>query len=156
MNSGMSTRYNMSKLQIFVKSLDDKHHVQIGIFGNKANRKKGVATNAELGAIHEFGSFSRGIPARSFLRMPVSTQSTQIIKETTGSSKGLVASGKIVLLLKRLGTACENAIQRAFESRGFGTWAPDKPATVRRKGSDSPLIDTAQLRRSIASRVVAI
>lgn len=156
MESGMSSRYNMSKLQIFVKSLDDKHHVQIGIFGNKASRKKGTATNAELGAIHEYGSISRGIPARSFLRMPVSTQSSQIITEATGGSKALVASGKIVLLLKRLGTACENAIQRAFATRGFGTWAPDTEATKRRKGSDSPLIDTAQLRRSIASRVATI
>lgn len=151
----MSSRYNMSKLQIFVKSLDDRHHVQIGIFGNKSGRKKGAATNAELGAIHEYGSFSKGIPARSFLRMPVSTQSTQVIAEATGGSKGLVASGQIVKLLKRLGIACENVIQRAFSSRGFGSWAPDKPSTVRRKGSDSPLIDTAQLRRSIASRVVA-
>jgi phage gpG-like protein len=182
MKSQMSTRYNMSKIQVFVKSLDQKHKVQVGIFGNKSGRNKGAITNAELGAIHEFGSsgrrgyfhalmrfagvhefgsFSGKVPSRSFLRMPISTQSGQIVKETTSTGKGLIAAGKMVLLLKRLGIACENAVQRAFESRGFGTWAPNTPATIRRKqghseDADSPLIDTGQLRRSVASSVVAI
>lgn len=154
-----SFKYDISKLQTFVKGLDDKHQVQVGIFGNKSARKDasgGATTNAEVGAVHEFGSFSRGIPMRSFLRMPIHTQTDQILKQVKPDAKALIGAGKMVLLLKRLGIACENVVQAAFASRGFGTWKEDKPATVRRKGSDTPLIDTAQLRRSIASRVVKI
>lgn len=152
-----SLKFDLTKLQTFVKGVDDKHRVQVGIFGNKSARKDGGdLSNADVGAVHEFGSFSDNIPMRSFLRMPLNTQSDQILKQVTPGSRELVATGKMTLLLKRLGIACENVIQAAFASRGFGTWKPNKPATIRRKGSDVPLIDTAQLRRSIASRVVAI
>jgi phage gpG-like protein len=156
MKSEIRTRYNMSQLQIFVKSIDDKHQVQVGIFGKKSGRKKGEVTNAELGAIHEWGSFSRNIPPRSFLKMPISTKSEMIMKEATAGTKNLIGTGKIVLLLKRLGHACENVIEQAFDTSGFDSWDANKPETIRRKGSDSPLIDTGQLRRAIASRVVAI
>ncbi len=165
-------RFDLSKLNAFAKSLDDKHQVQVGIFGNKNNRKDETTgkTNAEIGAIHEFGSFSLNIPMRSFLRMPVNLRADQILKDTAIGADALLAAGKIVMVLKRLGIACENAIQLAFATRGFGQWAPDRVATVERKTSrltararrkiggwsNSPLIDTGQLRRSIDSRVVGI
>ncbi len=150
-------KYDLSKLQIFVKSMDDKHQVQVGVFGNKSSRKdSSKLSNAEVGAINEFGSFSRGVPPRSFLRMPIHTQQDQILKQVKPGAQEMIAAGKMTLLLKRLGIACENVIQAAFASRGFGTWKANQPSTIRRKGSDSPLIDTAQLRRSIASRVVKI
>ena len=56
-------------------------------------------------------------------------------------------------ILNILGAACVKQIQMAFASWGFGQWAPDTVATVERKGSNTPLIDTAQLRRSIAWKV---
>lgn len=152
-----SIKYDLSKLQTFVKGLDDKHQVQVGVFGTKSSRKdSSTLTNAEIGAIQEFGSFTRGIAPRSFLRMPIHTQTDQILKQVQPGAKELIAQGKMVMLLKRLGIACENVIQAAFASRGFGTWKANAPSTIKRKGSDSPLIDTAQLRRSIASRVVTI
>jgi hypothetical protein len=52
-----------------------------------------------------------------------------------------------------LGIACEGAIQEAFDTGGFDDWPADAPSTIRRKGSSSPLIDTKQLRFSIASVV---
>ena len=153
--------YDLSKLQIFVKGLDDKHAVQVGIFGNKNQRNSGKSmTNAKLGAIHEYGSYSGGIPARSFLRMPLNLKSKEILKAALVGAKELLAKGQKVTLLKRLGIACEAAVDQAFGSRGFGRWPADSPETVRRKrnhGSDnSPLIDTSQLRRSIDSRVVKV
>ncbi len=152
-----SFKYDLSKLQTFVKGMDDKHQVQVGIFGNKSSRLDTKAlSNAEIGAIHEFGSFSRGIPPRSFLRMPLHTHPDQILKQVAPGAKEMLAAGKKVMLLKRLGIACENVIQAAFASRGFGSWKANKASTIRRKKSDSPLIDTGQLRRAIASRVVAI
>lgn len=152
-----SVRYDLGHLQAFVKSLDDKRQVQVGIFGGKSKRNQsGAVTNAELGAIHEFGSFSQKIPARSFLRMPIMTKTGQIVKETAPSARGMVKNNSLVKTLKVLGISCENAVQQAFASRGFGSWKPDAPATAKRKKSDAPLIDTGQLRRAIASRVVKI
>lgn len=143
-------------LNNLVKALSDTRVVQVGVMGKKAMRKgkDATATNAELGAIHEFGSQTKGIPARSWLRMPLHQQTEQIIGDTAAGSMELAKAGNKIGILKVLGIACENAIQRAFGSHGFGGWAPDKPATIKQKKSSAPLIDTGQLRRSVSSRVV--
>ncbi len=152
--SGRIVKYDLDPLHKFVKGMNDKHRVRVGIFGGKNGRQKGAETNASLGAIHEFGSISGGIPARSFLRMPIHNKKTEILKDASVGAGALLAQGNSLGVLKRLGIACENAVQMAFESRGFGTWKADALATVRRKRSSAPLIDTGQLRRSITSKVV--
>jgi hypothetical protein len=153
----MSETFDFSKIKKLVAGLSDQRRVQVGIFGNKDARQKGGQSNAYIGSIHEFGWPPSHIPKRSFLRMPVVVKGKDIAKEAGQGAEQLLASGKIDLLLKRLGIAAEKFIQEAFVTRGFGTWPPDKDATVRRKGNkkgeDSPLIDTGQLRRSITSRV---
>lgn len=168
--------YDFTGLDNFVKAMDTagKFVVRVGIFGNKNAREIAAAqktgkssirktvrgttstlTNAELGIIHELGSIERGIPPRSFLRMPLQQRTKEILADATKGAAEMIAKGNILGVLKRLGIACEKQIQLAFATRGFGSWQPDAPATVRKKGSNQPLIDTAQLRRSIASQVVA-
>ena len=163
---------NLTKLNKFVKDLSEEcrdYSVRIGIFATDSNRKKGEVTNPELGVIHEFGSPSRHIPKRSFLRMPLDVKSDEILKEVkSGDNWKNLSHGKPLPVLKDLGHACEAIIQLAFETRGFGTWPPDMVSTVDRKTSrlspaqrkkaggysNSPLIDTGQLRRSVTSTVV--
>lgn len=163
--------FDFTGLHNFVRLMDSagKYVVKVGIFGNKTARgavdrdkqghgkvRKGsqaTLTNAELGLIHELGSKTRHIPARSFLRMPLSLKSKEILAAAFIGAPELLRKGDIRGILAHLGIACEKWIQTAFATGGFGSWAPDKPATVKRKGSDSPLIDSAQLRRSIASQV---
>lgn len=41
------------------------------------------------------------------------------------------------------------AVVDRIDSRGDGEWPPNSPATIARKGSDAPMIDTGQLRSSI-------
>lgn len=155
--SSDKVKYDFTKLNKFVKSLSEKKVVQVGIFGKKNTRRdkeeQKILTNSEIGAIHEFGSFSRGIPARSFLRMPISTKGKEILKQIPDVSEQLSEGTGVVVILKQLGISCMGIVQMAFASRGFGQWPPNTPATISRKGSSQPLIDTGQLRRSITSRV---
>jgi phage gpG-like protein len=154
---------DLSKLNALVSGISAGYVVKVGIFGKKNSRTKdgkkngeeSSMTNAEVGAIHEFGSFERHVPQRSFLRMPLTLDAARIIQEASVRMLQLLADGKIVLVLQRLGTACEKAVERAFDSGGFGTWEKLKPSTImrRKKHSTSILIDTSQLRRSIASKV---
>ncbi len=149
-----------------------KQIVKLGILGKKTNRhevghrvgkdgkiktvrtrQKDTVTNAEIGLVHELGSVSRNIPARSFLRMPLHQRQEQILAEAKAGAEEKMAKGDTTGVLKTLGIAAENAVQDAFSSRGFGTWAPDSAATKARKGSDAPLIDSAQFRKSITSKV---
>ena len=171
--AGPNLKYDFTDLNRFVRLMDSagKYVVKVGIFGNKTTRgatspnkaKNGglrkvfkvpqVKTNAEIGFLHEFGSESGTIPMRSFLRMPLAIKSKEILADAFKGAAELLAKGQIKQILARLGVACEKQIQLAFASSGFGQWKPDAPLTVAIKGSSTPLIDTAQLRRSIASQV---
>lgn len=162
---------DFNSLNTFIRSLNSGMVVNVGIFGNKTTRAdlskpvphgtanairfgnrsyapdKGGITNAEVGFINEFGSNKRHIPARSFLRMPIFQKADQILAYVikAGALKKL-KEGKMIQVLADLGIACEAAIGQAFASGGWGSWAANK-----RGGS--PLVDTGQLRRSIASTV---
>lgn len=139
--------------------------VKVGIIGSKAQVKRAadsgsVITNAKIGFIHEFGRLQGEprIPARSFLRMPLELYLDDFLKKnkhlTREAFEKSIKSGKADLLAKKLGIIAEQCIQVAFETEGFGNWEANKPSTVARKGSDKPLIDTGELRRSISSEVM--
>lgn len=55
--------------------------------------------------------------------------------------------------LEKAGIVAENAAKRWFENPENG-WPPNAPATVKAKGSDSPLIDTGEMRKAITHVVV--
>lgn len=151
---------NTLGLQAFKRKLkaSAKASVEVGIFADHAARTpkdefdEGL-TNVEIGAKHEFGSIREGIPARSFLDMPLRTELPSIVRtDSTDLVTAFVEDGPKAML-ERIGFMGEAAIQEAFDTSGFGTWAPNNPETVQRKGSSKPLIDTEQLRESISSRV---
>lgn len=166
----MGIRKNLEGLKILAMELSKKGTIQVGIFGSKGNRleagekkKQGGhktikgsqadETNAEIGLLMEVGSVSKHIPPRSFLQMPLRLHGDEIMKDAKAEVSALANPGGIMKFLKVVGVACENVIQQAFATRGFGYWAKNAPLTIASKGSDSPLIDTGQLRRAIASRV---
>jgi hypothetical protein len=135
--------------------------VRVGILGDKNARKKGGAdkTNAEIGYTQEFGKHTGvKIPKRSFIREPLLLKFAKEIKAAKSLNKTefekAIKSGNAEKFFKRIGIVAEKVIQQAFATQGFGKWAPNAPLTVALKGSSSPLIDTAQLRRSITSKVV--
>lgn len=145
-----------------IKQLDEGYVLNVGIMGSKATKIHGgsKSTNAEIGAIHEFGSISRNIPARSFLRMPLQTKIPQLIRSKSTSFIKFLLNGHFLQWLQMFGVEAENIVQEAFETSGFGTWKKLKPSTIkhRRKslieGEQAlPLIDTGELRRSITSEV---
>ena len=139
-----------------------EYAVDVGIMGDKNKRptekgKEAGLTNADIGAIHEFGSRSRGIRMRSFLIMPLFVKADRIIKETVMDNVAAkVEVNNPMAYLRTFGHACERAIYDAFDSRGFGTWAPNAPSTIARKKSSMPLIDLGFLRKSITSAVVKL
>jgi hypothetical protein len=114
-------------------------------------------TNPELAQKHEFGI---GVPRRSMLRMPLHLHGDKVLKDAKEDLRvqlqvvGRNPRAAARKLLARVGVAAENLVQEAFATRGFGSWKANAPATIALKGSDSPLIDTAQLRRAVASRAV--
>ena len=129
--------------------------IKVGILAGKTNRKdKTGDTNASIGVVHEFGSYIRNIPKRSFIKMPLEYKAKElahrikvIVNEKVLTGEGLMPA------MKKIGVAAEAVIGDAFKTGGFGMWQALKPRTIARKGSDTILKETAQLSRSITSAV---
>lgn len=135
--------------------------VKVGIIGSKAAVKRNdELTNAQIGFIQEFGKLTGKprIEPRSFIDMPLKLHLKEYLKKSeTFSRKAFekaIKDGNAEEFAKKVGIQAERVIQEAFETSGWGQWKPNAEATKRRKGSDKPLIDTGELRRSISSEVI--
>lgn len=168
MNQDIDFRFDDGGLRRLLSLLESPHHVKVGLFGggarfaaiNRASKpgriggaKQESATNAEIGFVNEFGSPTKKIPARSWLRMPIMQKINNIMSDSRSALEEAVASGNAHHFFDSLGVAAEAWIQKAFDSSGFGSWAKNADSTIRRKKSASPLIDTGQLRRAVAHEV---
>lgn len=144
---------DFSGLEKLLKGLDSDLSVDIGVFAT-AKAPDGAQV-AEYGAYNEFGSVSvpNRPPKRSFIRMPLETKQEDIAGYVEKRAKKHIEDGDIPAIFEDIGIAGESKIQEAFDSRGFGAWPPDADSTSAAKGSDTPLIDTGLLRKSITHRV---
>lgn len=109
---------------------------------------------AEIAFIMEKGSVVNNIPARPFMQQ--TRQRNE--KRMMGLSKKLlkaISNGSTTAMdaIKKLGASYEGAMKRIFIE---GAFAPNAPATVRRKKSTRPLIDTGLLRQSIKFKVAKV
>ena len=147
-------------------------YVKVGILSGKKTGRSGGGDldNPNLGATHEFGSFGRKIPSRSFLRMPLSSELPHRMNAIGRDVwQAIIDKEGLRMALKKLGVYGENTVQAAFDSNGFGRWAPwsDRYARwremlartkKRKKRKIGPmqlaiLVLTGQLAKSITSKV---
>lgn len=163
-NGAGTVKLNTDMAEDMAKGFSAKMIAKVGILGSKAARSEegGDQTNADIGLLHEKGSLVKHIPRRSFLEVPLVQHAKELAAVGQALKKWIAIAidkneeAKVAWQKahRDLGIAGEAIVQKAFRTRGFGDWAPNSPRTIERKGSDSPLIDTAQLRRSITSQVV--
>ena len=115
----------------------------------------GHLNNAEIGAIHEFGSPGGQIPERSFLRMPILSRLDGEIQKAGNNAqwKAVFAQNGLKGVLDRVGKISEALVLKAFGTGGFGRWAQLKPSTIRKKGSSEILIETQSLEEAITYEV---
>lgn len=137
------------------KALTEKLETRVGVLAG-SNARDGAKGNALIGATQEFGSLTNNIPARSWLRMPIQRESKNIAKAVATQKTQIennLANGNSELIYAILGVSAEAAIQKAFDTGGFGQWAPKKEGWATRNGFTSPLIVTGQLRGAVLSEV---
>lgn len=96
------------------------------------------------------GSALWHIPPRPVLEPSVEANKERIGKQLAKASVEAIRGDvdKRDLYLDRAGQVAENAAKKWFENPENG-WPPNAPATIRAKGSDSPLIDTGEMRKAI-------
>ncbi len=129
-----------------------RHEVLVGIPQEKSSREDGgKPTNAELLFIHTNGSKLRGIPKRPVLQ-PAIKNDKERIGELLGKAIDAATSAKkekIVPALEMAGMYAAKRCKAWFVDPKNG-WPPNSKKTIKRKHSKNPLIDTSEMRKSIA------
>lgn len=122
----------------------------IGVPAEKASRPGEPINNAELLYIHTNGSPIRGIPARPVIE-PAIEDAEEELSEGMARAATMAIDGNVGAAkqeLARTGMKGQNKARAWFTDSKNG-WAPNAPSTIKRKGSDRPLIDTAEMRKAI-------
>lgn len=123
--------------------------VKAGVLAKDGSQQHSVGMSVfQIGMIHEFGVPEKNIPRRSFIRVPIENNIKEITKLIEHNHK-LVSENAMSakVALDRIGIKAQNTIKESFRNND---WKPLKRATIKRKGSSRPLIDTGQLIGSIS------
>lgn len=129
------------KLEKLLKELGQLE-VRIGIQRGETNEEGvdlvDIAMFNELGTVH--------IPSRPFLRDSVDANGDQINTFLQAMKKELLQGASAEEVLKKIGAFQKGLVQEQIVN---GDFAPNSEETIRRKGSDTPLVDTGRMRQSI-------
>ena len=99
---------------------------------------------AVIAAIHEFGL--GGMPQRSFLRSAFDENKPMLNRMGDNIVNGAIKGMSTETALNQLGNVVQGMVQKKIVD---GPFVPNSPATIKRKKSSKPLIDTGHLRQSI-------
>jgi len=137
---------NSAKLMAALKEVL-KNDVLVGVPQDKARRREGEVTNAELAYIHNNGSPARNIPARPFMEPGIknAAQRINVLMQQTARAVLSGDKAKVRQGLESVGLAAQNSI-RSKINEGI---PPPLKHPRRGKSRSKPLIDTGQLRNSI-------
>lgn len=129
------------------KSLDGKTLVA-GVLQEAGKTSTGTSL-VDVAVYNEYGT--RHIPARPFMRI-ASTEHGKKWQEHAEKAAIAVMDGRIKAerAVELVGNEVVGDIQQII---GSDKLEANAPATIKRKKSDSPLIDTGRLRQSISFRV---
>jgi hypothetical protein len=134
-------------------------HVKVGVLeghGTGSELREGGLTNAQLAAVHEFGSADGKIPERSFIRSTFDAN-RETYRENLKELLVKVVDGKLTVekAFSVLGLKIATDIKKRITT-GAGIPPPNAPSTVARKikkgawnkgggGAPRPLVDTGRL-----------
>ena len=137
----------------WMKTLGDGRTASVGIQGDKAAEDHGALTNAELGAIHEYGTKDGHIPERSFLRSTEAENESWIADQLKKIASDKVFEGKDPEgSLKMMGEEFRTKVLEKIKSNIPPELADSTKAA--KKGEPTALISSGQFWNSITSEVV--
>lgn len=145
----------LTKILANMKDLDGKK-VAVGFQGPEggAIHPDSELDNVSLAVIHEFGAPGAGIPERSLIRATFDARVEIWIKQATKIAER-VYSTTPETPGRALGILGELAVSDYRKAITAGIPPPLKAATIARKGSSTPWLDTGILRNAITWTVRA-
>jgi hypothetical protein len=120
--------------------------VTVGVRAKRGRELVKIAAINEFGGIHQDGSGEVAVPERSFLRSTVDENSAKYVAMLERAAELLVAGVDGRRPMAIIGHVVVRDVQLKITGR---INPPNAPLTIKRKGSDVPLVDTGRLRASI-------
>lgn len=129
----------------FFKELEElaTKEVKVGFQKGDASSEDGVDL-CDIAMWNELGT--NEIPSRPFLRMSVDNNESQIVAFMEAQAKSLEHGTSAEDVLKRIGVFTKGLVQDKIAS---GNYVPNAEVTIRKKGSETPLIDTGKMRQNV-------
>lgn len=121
--------------------------VTVGIHEDAGNVEDGSMTQAQNGALQNFGNDK--IPPRPWL-VPGAQSATQDIIDVVAD--GLEQQTPPDQTLEQVGAVAVGAVQQYITDLRT---PPNAPYTIEKKGSDNPLIDTGSMRAAVTYKVTS-
>lgn len=132
----------LKNLESFCDKLS-KTSIKIGVLNNPKQAKKAYR--------NEYGVVSANIPPRSNVQFPIEENIGYILKDVNFKD---FTDEEIRTNANSIGDNGLECIQKAFDTKGYGTWADNSPVTIAIKGRNEPLVDTGELRKSYSYEVI--
>lgn len=126
--------HGWEKFSMAVRALADEHGVQVGVIGERGDEEReGGMTNAQIAAIHEFGSEDGRIPERSFMRASFNAHKAEyinmlgqlLVRCLDGKLSADKAFGLVGLKI--------STDMKLFVTAGDEVPPPNAPSTIERK-----------------------
>lgn len=121
----------------------EKSEVRVGFQVGDNTYDEG-ADVAEIAAYNELGSSDT--PARPFMKQSFENHEDTLKAACDQANKTLASGGTAEQALNKIGVICKGLVQQEIVDGGF---EPNAESTVKKKGSDKPLIDTGLMRQSV-------
>lgn len=116
--------------------------VQVGFQGDE--KYEDGTTIAEVAAYNEFGSSDT--PERPFMRQSFENHESELQAACDAANRLVSSGGSADQALQQIGVVAKGLVQEEIVNGGF---APNAESTIRKKGSEQPLIDTGTMRQSV-------
>lgn len=141
------------KLKRKLTAVERDAHVKVGVLGDSSDEGDGDMSIVDIAAVHEYGTLDGRVPSRSYMRSALIGRLVELKKLQGNVAVGYV-TGRLSLdqALGMIGEWAAAAMRAQITDSNLPP--PLQPATVKRKGSDKPLVDTGQLVMAITYEVV--
>ena len=99
---------------------------------------------SEIAAYNDLGTSH--IPARPFMEQAVDGHTSEIERAIEEAYECIVEGDNLETFYHIIGAFLQGLVQKEISS---GNFVPNAPATIRKKGSAQPLIDTGRMKQSV-------
>lgn len=116
--------------------------VRVGFQGDE--KYEDGTSIAEVAAHNELGSSDT--PERPFMRQSFENHESELQAACDAANRLVSSGGSADQALQQIGVVAKGLVQEEIVN---GDFAPNAESTIRKKGSEQPLIDTGTMRQSV-------